>query len=111
MTDDLTEKIREFLKDPDAVSKIMSVASSLSPKPNTENAAEPQQTQSESSTIAAAASSSSSPLAALASHAAPDRRLALLMAIKPLLREDKRPKIDAVQRAMTVATMFGKFKT
>lgn len=57
----------------------------------------------------AAASPTPSEPAALPAAARPqsrDSRLTLLEALKPLLREEKRGKIDSLQRAMTMASVL-----
>ncbi len=39
-----------------------------------------------------------------------DDRAALLSALRPLLREEKRKKLDALQTALAFATMIGSYK-
>lgn len=109
MDGDISEKIMEFLKDPEAAAKIASVAQSLTgsgkstPEPNVPTSSlQPPTGDGRASMLSA--------VQGLTSPAGGDRRMALLAAIKPLLREDKRSKIDSLQKAMSIATVFGKLK-
>ena len=99
MDGDLTEKIRRFLSDPGAAEKIAAVAGTLAPQ-----AGQP----------AASPPAPDSPPAELPRPAAAmplsGGHTALIAALRPLIREDKRPKIDALSRAMTVATLFAGLK-
>jgi len=84
MDGDLGEKIRQILGDKDAMEKISSIASGLG-KPL--------------------------PGASPAPQALPkSEKAALLAALRPLLREEKRSKIDAMQTALTLAALFENYK-
>ncbi|MBQ3229868.1 MAG: hypothetical protein IJO64_02565 [Clostridia bacterium] len=100
MDGDFAEKLKNVLSDPEALSKISAIASGLgaggigTAKQSEEVNAESEQTES-------APIQSASVLPAIG-----DRRIALLSSIKPLLREDKRKKIDSLTRALTLAEMM-----
>lgn len=96
MDSDLTEKIRTLLSDPEAASKIAAVAQTLgasappSPPPPPEKEAAPVISQ--------------KPAVQTNRHAQ------LMSALRAMVREDKRGKIDSMERAMTVATLFAGFR-
>ena len=99
---DFTEKLKNVLSNPDAMSKIASIASGL-----TKSDPEIPSTAGESS------ASESNPLPNLplpAFSADSDPRIALLSSIKPLLREDKRSKIDSLTRALMLSSMMKSFR-
>ena len=104
MDSDFAAKLQTLLSNPDAMSKITAIASSMgmgknetdqstSPEPKTEIA-------SEEPTIPVA----------MPSFGQTDPRIALLNSIKPLLREEKRGRVDSLLNALTVATMLKAFK-
>lgn len=101
MESDFAEKLKSVLSDPEAMSKISAIASGLGATPPAPSS----QKQDESAKEAFAPKAPE----ALPSAAVPvfgDRRIALLSSIKPLLREDKRGKIDSLTRALTLAAMM-----
>lgn len=82
------KKVMDILSNPEMMSKISALASSAPKEAPTI------QTQ---SVIPSVTSTDNS-------------KTALLQAIKPLLKEEKRGKIDAVIKAMTIATTVSKLK-
>lgn len=115
MDNEFQEKLKSVLSDPEALSKISAIASSL-------GMAKP----SESSDIAVPTgdfesvptekeekheqSNFQNVFDLLPSQNVSDPRLLLLGSLKPLLREEKREKIDKLTRALTVASMMKKFR-
>ena len=99
MDADFASKLQNILSDPEAMSKITSIASSLGisgGKPE-ETAQEPIQNISEASVIPTLPMNT-------------DPRINLLNSLKPLIREDKRGKIEALTRAMMLASVMKNFK-
>ena len=98
MDGDLAEKIRTLLADPEASSKIAAAMQTLqmpsAPKPAPTVTKEPE---------AAVAAS-------LPTQSSQNRHAQLMTALRSLVREDKRSKIDSRERAMTVATLFAGFR-
>lgn len=104
MDNDFQEKLKNVLSDPDAMAKITAIASSLGTSPQ-ESPSEPASAPLQESVPV------QNPLADLSSLAfSSDPRLQLLTALKPLLRDDKRDKIDALAKALTVASMMKTFR-
>lgn len=102
MDENLSEKIRAVLADPAAMSAIASVASSLSgggaqAGANAEPQAKPpaQETKADASGI---------PAMSLPKR---DPRIDLLCAIKPLVNEEKRNRLDSLVQIATVASLLG----
>ena len=103
MDSDFASKLQSVLSNPEAMSQITAIASSLGggsgastptePQPEAPREAEVQQT-----------------FAPISQTAFPqgDHRIALL--IKPLLREEKRGRVDSLLNALTVASMLKSFK-
>lgn len=100
MDSDFSEKLKKVLSDPEAMSKIMAVASSMGAKP----------AQSEEITPPSAEetpSVSENPFALLGGFSTEsDPRIALLNTVKPLLREDKRSRIDTLTRALMAVSVM-----
>lgn len=101
MDGDFAEKLKKVLSDPEALSKISAIASGL----GAGNAAPPEPSRDENAKEAFAPKAQTAPPNASLT-AFGDRRVALLSSIKPLLREDKRRKIDSLTRALTLAEMM-----
>lgn len=103
-------KLKNVLSDPDALSKISAIVSSLgmtnqgSDERSSAPLAESEQPLSEE-----AKQFSGLPDIPISPNIS-DPRLALLNSLKPLLREEKRDKIDALTRAITVASMMKMFR-
>lgn len=91
MADDLAEKIRAVLSDPDAASKITALASTLGGGREV--------TDNPTSEIM---STNVPPSTAFAK----DKNTALLNAVKPFLRVEKQNKLDSLIRAMAVAELI-----
>lgn len=121
MDSDFSAKLKSVLSDPEAISKITAIASSMmggnsadtsAPfQPSAEQQAntQPQAQNPPQMQNGIPSEDNFKNLAALAQGFSPqvdDPRLALLCAIKPLLREDKRDRVDALTRALTVAAMM-----
>ncbi len=102
MADDLSEKIRAVLSDPESAAKIAAIASSL----GVSGAAEKQPPQED---VPAAVPTAALP-AQLPFNRGNDKNTALLHAIKPFLREEKRDKLDSLIRAMSVAELISGLK-
>ncbi len=102
MDGDFQEKLSKVLSDPDALAKITAIASSLGASPQNETKESAVSDEKDETPLIPV----SNPLAATSG----DPRLQLLSSLKPLLREDKRDKIDSLTRALTVASMMKNFK-
>ena len=108
MDSDFGEKLKNVLSDPEAMAKITAIASSLGMSPNTEPkeqsapAVTPEPKKQEAD-IASAFSQ-------LMPSSVSDPRIALLSSLKPLLREEKRDKIDALTRALSITSMMKNFR-
>ncbi|MBO4500739.1 MAG: hypothetical protein J5760_00755 [Clostridia bacterium] len=91
MDGDLGEKLRQILGDKDAMEKISAIASGLG-APDAEKAPPPAQSEK--------------------THIPPVKndKAAFLTSLKPLLREEKRKKIDALQTALMLANVFAGYK-
>ncbi len=109
---DFAEKLKQVLSDPEAMSKITAIASSFGggtptgPSPeSTKVNAEPEQISSvpESANLG---QPDALPALMQGFGAKSDPRLLLLSSIKPLLREEKREKIDAITKALAIASMM-----
>lgn len=103
MDGDFQEKLNKVLSDPDALAKITAIASSLGASPQQSEVKEPAASDEREETPIMPALN---PL----NFASGDPRLQLLSSLKPLLREEKRDKIDSLTRALTVAAMMKSFK-
>lgn len=106
MDGDFAEKLKAVLSDPEAMAKITSIASGLggTKGESNESAAPEQKTEPvmpKNDTLPALAQSF-----ALNS----DPRITLLSSLKPLLREEKRDRIDALTRALSLAAMMKNFR-
>lgn len=113
MDSDFSEKLKNVLSDPDAMAKIMSIASGLGLSET------PQETHgNETNAPAPAAEPISAPAPAAETLPAlsqmlerqSDPRIALLASLKPLLREEKRERLDALTRALTLASLMKNFR-
>jgi hypothetical protein len=100
---DFSEKLKLVLSDPDAMAKITALASGLgkTAAPEAPSAVEP--------TSDVAASSDKTNLL-LPSAQNGDPRINLLASLKPLLREDRRDRVDALTQALTLAAMMKNFR-
>lgn len=111
MDSDFSEKLKKVLSDPEAMSKITAIASSLgasSPLSNVEEKVGVSEPEPQISPTEMPSSAPSDALPALMRgfSMSSDPRISLLSSIKPLLREEKREKIDALTRALALASMM-----
>lgn len=104
MEGDFAEKLKTVLSDPEALSKITAIASGLGAGGSAPS--EPKRDESAKEAFAPKAPEAPEALHGTALPAFGDRRIALLSSIRPLLREDKRRKIDSLTRALTLAEMM-----
>ena len=96
LDENLSEKIRELLADPNALSAIASVASSLTGgSAPAEQPAAPTGAQTEPQSV---------PALSLPKR---DPRIDLLCAIKPLVSDQKRSRLDSLVQIATVASLLG----
>ena len=85
MDGELGEKLRQILGDKDAMEKISAIASGLNrPPPATPAVPAPQ------------------------SYGG--GKTAFIASLRPILREEKRKKLDTLQTALTLAELFGSYK-
>ena len=100
MDGDISEKLRSVLSDPAAMARISEIASGLggsaAPQPESGRTPDP-----------ASDATDSNPASFPAPTVERDPRVALLYSLKPLLREEKRGKIDDLARAMSMITLLG----
>ena len=80
---EMSDKFSEILNNPDAMSKIMELASNID---------RPQKPE-----VRIPAPRS-------------DERMDLLLALRPLLRENRRERLDSLTKAVSMAQMLGKMK-
>ncbi|MDD4163659.1 MAG: hypothetical protein PHD46_03570 [Eubacteriales bacterium] len=115
MNEDISEKVRALLEDPEMLAKIAMIASSLGGGKSTPNAPSEQQYESPKDKPVIeqlTAEQSSVPLAKrlpdpITLPAAQDPRLSLLNSLKPFLREERRSKIDNLTKALSVTNLMG----
>ncbi len=123
MDSGLGDKIREILSDPQAMDKIMQIVSGLTTQ---QNQPQPPNNGYQPSTPASSTPAGAvNPLSALSSLTSKpqdtlsalspvlggsDKRLALLNSLRPLLREEKRHKLDSLKTALTLASVIGNIK-
>lgn len=109
MDDQLTEKIRTLLADPQAVERIAAIAGTLGVSPGGGGA--PSQPQPDP-----ALASPAPPAFAPKQEPTPgafqpkDPRLELFRALRPLVAEEKRGRLDDLVRIATVASLLGGLK-
>lgn len=104
---DFAEKLKTVLSDPEAMAKISAIASGLGASAQTETTNEPEK---EAETVGQSGVSDILPVLSQSFSPQSDPRLALLYSLKPLLREDKRDKIDSLTKALTIASMMKQFR-
>ena len=104
MDADFSEKLKTVLSDPEAMAKITAIASNLGSGNVSQKGEEP------------IANNSQNGIAEMLSGfmgGSPnesDPRLALLSSLKPFLREEKQSRVDALVRALSVASMVKKLR-
>ena len=97
MEDSFNEKLKAVLADPEAMAKISAIASSLG------SGGEPSPPERESAPAFAPQS------APAPKPSAKDPRLDLLFALRPLVGEGKKKRIDDLMQIATVASLLGGF--
>lgn len=117
MNDDISDKVKALLEDPDMVAKIAAIASSLGGSNSSPAAFAESETKPAESEIKPAAvqtnsvNSIESTISKLPDvlKTAPknDPRVELLKSLKPFLRSDRQSKVDNLTRALSVANLFG----
>ncbi|NLN55528.1 MAG: hypothetical protein GX148_04410 [Clostridiales bacterium] len=123
MDSGLGDKLRDILNDPAAMEKIMQIVSGLSNQQSTpafnqnaEYTPPPPPPPAGNPSLLSGLSgfggkSGLDSLAALApALGGGDKRLALLSTLRPLLREEKRQKLDNLKTALTIAGIIGNFR-
>lgn len=104
---DFAEKLKAVLSDPNAMAKITSIASGLSASKSESDA---ENTLPEQSPEPIIPKSESLPTIAQSLALNSDPRINLLSSLKPLLREEKRDRIDSLTRALSLAAMMKNFR-
>ncbi len=107
MDSDFSEKLKSLLSDSDAMSKIMSIASGLGLSDTQSKPVQDSQSTERESTAPA---SEALPAVSQAFERQSDPRIALLYSLKPLLREEKRERLDALTRALALASVMKNFR-
>lgn len=117
MSEDISEKVKALLEDPEMLAKIALIAGGLgSGKSAAPATASSSQYNSSKDTALPEqinnAEQSSIPTAMKPPEIAKppitqDPRLSLLNSLKPFLREDRRSKVDNLARALSVASLMG----
>lgn len=109
MDDQLTEKIRAFLADPQAAERIAAIAVALGGASGTsESTGNPQPEPPVQPPPAQ--QTASRPAFAPQQGGQGDPRLELFRALRPLVAEEKRGRLDDLVRIATVASLLGTFK-
>lgn len=94
MEENFSEKLQALLADPDAVAKISAIASSLG---------------STAPSVPSVPQTPPAPEPSAPASVGKDPRLELLRAIRPLVAEQKRKRIDDLVQIATVASLLGNF--
>ncbi len=127
MDDQINEKIKSILSDPDSLKSILSIASALGAGNNANNTKEPvadtkehtEPTQengvrNEENVLSALTSASTQGLSALPALGTKmqyeDSRVNLLLSIKPFLSERKRQRVDSLVKALGAARLISSYK-
>ena len=92
MDGDFSEKLKAVLADPEALAKISRIAGAMGAQQSTAG------TQS--------APGAEAPELPAAANAERDPKVALLYSLKPLLKPEKREKIDGIAKAMALVTVL-----
>ncbi len=106
MDKDFSEKLKSVLSDPAAMAKIGAIADSLgmggSPNPSPAESSPPPAPVNEPPQIP----QSLLPSPSLSS----DPKIALLESLKPLIKEEKRNRLDSIEKALSVMTIMKAFR-
>jgi hypothetical protein len=100
---DFSEKLKSVLSDPEAMAKITAIASGMGKEKPPE---EPTQTAVNTNAFGGL-DKLNLPIPGAQSS---DPRLALLVSLKPLIREDRRDRVDALAQALTLASVMKNFR-
>lgn len=103
MNDDFRQKLGQVLSDPEAMAKITAIAGSLTGSDTAASASSPPP---ESVPASAASLLGGAGLPLMPS----DPRIALLSSLKPLVREEKREKLDTLTKAFALISLFNNGK-
>lgn len=95
LDDGFSEKLSRVLSDPEALKRISDIASGLG--------ASPQQSAERAEEVSAPASV---PASAQVLSPLRDERLALINALRPLVAEEKRGRIDSLAKILTVTALI-----
>lgn len=109
LDNDFSQKLMQVLSNPEAMSKITAIASGLgasAPSTKTEETADALSYAREGTPQGEDAL----PTLLQGINTSPDPRLLLLTSLKPLLREEKRDRIDAITRALALAQAMKGFR-
>lgn len=106
MDGDFASKLKTVLSDPEAMAKISAIASGFgaTPKEQTETAENVRKEE------PAPNNNAFSELSNNLFPAQSDPAIALLGSLKPLLREEKRDRVDSLIKALYVASMMKNFR-
>ncbi len=110
---DFSEKLKAVLSDPEAMAKITAIASGLGKTGAPSESQPPSPPQEEPSSLPDLSGNGIDALNALSggfSSPHNDPRVSLLHSLKPLLREEKRDRVDALARALALAAMMKNFR-
>ena len=111
MNSDITEKLNEVLSDPEKLSQVMAIVNAFragdAPKdPVSTDADSPPQPDE----AAAAPASLPLPASRQGSHVKGDKRVGLLLALKPYLSAPRAEKVDKILRIISLGEVAGQFK-
>ncbi len=111
LDNDFSEKLMQVLSDPEAMSKITAIASGLGKTMPSTADTEPVPAENKKQPEGNAERNGDSvPTLFQGINTSPDPRLLLLTSLKPLLREEKRDRIDAITRALALAGALKGFR-
>lgn len=107
MEDNLTEKIRALLADPQAVERIAAIAGALGASPGSGGQPSQPETPPPPPAQPAFAPQPGPPSGGFQPK---DPRLDLLRALRPLVAEEKQGRLEDLLRIATIASLLGNFK-
>jgi hypothetical protein len=103
LDNELSQKLHDLLSDPDAAARIASAAGALASS-GVLPRGDPVSSSADAGEIPAEAKPAPAP--AVQTAAGRDPRVALLYSLKPLLREERRGRIDDLARALSVISLL-----
>ena len=114
MDNDFSEKLKNVLSNPEAMAQISAIASGLGVNPtnnNSENTADIEQSLNIAQPgFAPNPLPDGLPNMLSGLGGSDDPRIGLLYSLKPLLKEEKQEKIDALTKALTIASLMKKLR-